>query len=237
MRYRHNAAVYGVSPYIETVCADVFNFLESKVGRDRYARLRDIAVANASLFAIESTIETSTLSSKNAVDNHLPCTDDKTNVHSCGNKRATVEISEHASDEQHQIDKKARQSPGEVAVDAELLQCTIEKTETKNQQQQLQSQSLDIVYDDTVVMINETCVDMPDHHHPQTYLKSWTSCADIIVLSPPWGGPEYIGKSVFDLQNLPCGDGILLALAAYDSVRHNHGGVVYVLHEIPATSI
>lgn len=38
---------------------------------------------------------------------------------------------------------------------------------------------------------------------------------DLMLMSPPWGGPEYLQAHIFDLAALPCGDGVhLLALAA-----------------------
>ncbi len=38
---------------------------------------------------------------------------------------------------------------------------------------------------------------------------------DLIVLSPPWGGPDYLEQSEYDLSTmLSCGDGIKLVAAA-----------------------
>lgn len=45
----------------------------------------------------------------------------------------------------------------------------------------------------------------------------WKRSVDLVVLSPPWGGPQYLNKRTFDLRNLPecCGCGLqLFELAA-----------------------
>lgn len=42
-----------------------------------------------------------------------------------------------------------------------------------------------------------------------------TQKIDLIILSPPWGGPEYVQVQQFDITTmLPCGHGFALALAA-----------------------
>jgi hypothetical protein len=46
------------------------------------------------------------------------------------------------------------------------------------------------------------------------------TCADLIVLSPPWGGPEYIESSIFDLSTLPSGSGVDLLILALRKSRH-----------------
>lgn len=45
----------------------------------------------------------------------------------------------------------------------------------------------------------------------------WKGRVDLVVLSPPWGGPQYLNQRTFDLRNLPecCGCGLkLFELAA-----------------------
>lgn len=38
---------------------------------------------------------------------------------------------------------------------------------------------------------------------------------DLMVLCPPWGGPEYLNAEVWDMQTMvPCGDGVLMSIMA-----------------------
>ena len=61
--------------------------------------------------------------------------------------------------------------------------------------------------------------DQADQGHqgdPQPLSRPSTPASvDLLLMSPPWGGPEYLRAPSFDLRALPCGDGAqLLALAA-----------------------
>jgi len=49
---------------------------------------------------------------------------------------------------------------------------------------------------------------------------------DLIVLSPPWGGPEYMNVDQYDITTmLTCGDGYQLAVLAASVAKH----IVYIL--------
>lgn len=55
--------------------------------------------------------------------------------------------------------------------------------------------------------------DGADGGDPQSLCRP--AAVDLLLMSPPWGGPEYLQAASFDLRSLPCGDGAqLLALAA-----------------------
>ena len=52
------------------------------------------------------------------------------------------------------------------------------------------------------------------------FVNAPTGCPDVVILSPPWGGPEYLESPTFDLNMLPSGSGVDLIKLALRKCRH-----------------
>lgn len=200
---RHNANIYKAGEKIDVVCKDVYALLEGYLNQRKGGMEENFPAEGLVEHLKGKLCRHYQLHGRNSIVIKL-----QPRVSTSLGSGGHIHFRDHEDEDEDEVDTPLEEEEEQGGAS----KAAAEKTKTGKEAK---------------ITSDEECTAAPSTADADEKDEFSYPVPDLIVMSPPWGGPEYCSKNiVFDLPTmLPCGDGFHLLLLACAVAKN----VVYLL--------